>query len=64
MLPHNYKSCRFVTTDRLTLWYTTMGVIMHKQVFLAPLLKWKAMPTHKGPCEEHFLAVMSLANAR
>jgi len=28
MLPHNYKSCRFVTTDQLILWHTTMGVII------------------------------------
>jgi len=28
MPQQNYNSCRFVTTDRLTLWYTTMGVII------------------------------------
>ena len=62
MLPHNYNTCRFVTTDRLTLWYTTMGVIMHKEVFF--FAEMKNYATYKGPCEEHLLAVMSLASAR
>ena len=38
MLPHNYKSCRFVTTDRLTPWYTTMGgIILHANLLLYKL---------------------------
>ena len=54
MLPHNYNTCRFVTTDWLTLWYTTRGIIMHKQVFLAPLLKWKIMPLTRAPVRNTF----------
>ena len=37
---------------------------MQKTGLFDPFAEMENYATYKGPCEEHFLAVMSLANAR
>ena len=60
MLPHNYYTCRFVT-DSVVYNY---GNNYTQTSLFGPFAEMESYATHKGPCEEHFLAVMSLANAR